>query len=159
MEVLIPGVLILHIFSMLMWFGSILIQYVFLSDIMDGHTADNTKLWSMDLIGRMNKTILNIGLILAIVTGVSLIFIHGAEWFRPRTHVHIKITLGLIAAGLSHMAMAKFRKANELVRKENPTAADLTRFAGLMGSWKLFTTITLVVLATIVITAVFKFGL
>lgn len=159
MEVLIPGILILHIFSMLMWFGSVLVQYVFLSDILEKDTPDNAKLWSMDLIGRMNKTLLNIGLTLAIITGAALIFIHGADWFRPRTYVHIKITLGLIAAGLSHVAMGRYRKANTLIRKENQTTDDTVRFAILMSGWKTLTAITLLILATIVITAIFKFGL
>lgn len=161
MEVLIPGILILHIFSMLMWFGSVLIQYVFLSDIVEGNVPDAKK-WSMelwDLIGRINRTLLNLGLILAIITGGSLIYIHGADWLRPKIYVHIKITLGVIAAGLSHMAMARYRKANVLIRKENQTAEDISRFADLTKNWKTLTMTTLVILAIIVITAIFKFGL
>lgn len=158
MEVLIPGILILHIFSMLMWFGSVLIQYVFLLDAVDGKEPDARR-WTMDLVGRINKTLLNTGLLLAIITGVTLILIHGAEWFRPRTFVHIKITLGLIAAALSHIGMARFRKADALMRKESPTEEDLSRFAVLMRGWKMMTTTTLMVLAIIVITAIFKFGM
>lgn len=158
MEVLIPGVLILHIFSMLLWFGSVLVQYVFLTDIIEGNVTD-AKRWSMHLIGRMNKTTINIGLILAILTGAVLIFIHGAEWFRPRTYVHIKISLGLIAAALTHIGMAKYRKANILIQKENLTGEETVQFSALMKTWKTFTMTTLVVLAIIVITAIFKFGL
>ncbi len=158
MEVLIPGVLILHIFSMLLWFGSVLIQYVFLTDIIEGNVTD-AKRWAMHLIGRINKTTINIGLILAILTGAALIFIHGAEWFRPRTYVHIKISLGLIAAALTHIGMAKYRKANVLIQKENLTGEETVQFSALMKNWKTFTMTALVVLAIIVITAIFKFGL
>jgi hypothetical protein len=158
MEVLIPGVLILHLFSILMWFGSVLIQYVFLSDIIEGNITD-AKRWAMMLIGRINKTTVNIGLTLAILTGAALIFIHGAEWFRPRTYVHIKITLGLIAAGLSHIAMAKHRKANTLIQKENLTGEETVQFSVIMSGWKALIMTTLMILAIIVITAIFKFGI
>ncbi len=158
MEVLIPGILILHIFSMLLWFGSLLIQYIFLSDVVEGHASD-AKRWSMGLIGRINKTTVNIGLALAIVTGVALILIHGGEWFRTRTYVHLKITLGIIAAALTHIAMARFRKANVLIQKDTLSGEETVQFALLMSKWKTLIMTSLVVLAIIVITAIFKFGL
>jgi hypothetical protein len=158
MDVLIPGILILHIFSILMWFGSVLIQYVFLSDIIEGNSTD-AKRWSMDLIGRINKTTVNIGLTLAMITGVSMILIHGGEWFRPRLYVHLKITLGVIAAALTHIGMARFRKGYRIIQKENLTGEETVQFALLMSKWKSLVMTTLVILATIVIVAIFKFGL
>ncbi|MCB0833114.1 MAG: hypothetical protein KDC45_06605, partial [Bacteroidetes bacterium] len=135
MENLIPGLLILHIFGMILWLGASLTQYIFLSDALLNPVSE-VRRWSMELNQKINKTAVNMGLIISILTGVALIFVHGMDWFRPRLYVHFKISFGILAAGLAHMGMAKLRKAGTLL--DQVADFDAVAYETLVKKWRLF---------------------
>lgn len=157
METLVPAFLVLHIFGMLLWFGTLLVQYVFLSEML---ASDNigTIRYSMDLIHRTNRTFVNVGLAISILTGALIIAAHGMEWFRPRMFIHLKITLGLVAAGLSHIGMARIRKMIPVIHAELLTDVAKQQFRQAISTWRTTLTATVAILATMVILAIFKFG-
>ncbi len=157
MEILIPAFLVLHVFGIMLWAGSVLIPYVYLADIVENN-APEPRQFAMDIVGRVNKTFLNIGLSMVLITGAGMIVFHGMDWFLPRIFVHVKITAALIAAGFSHMGWSKFKKANALMEKNPFESSDEAAFQELVRSWKLFSVITITLLGITVITAIFKFG-
>jgi hypothetical protein len=156
MEILIPSFMVLHFFGFILWTASVLLQYVYLADIVDRGTLEARR-FAMDLIGRLNKSFLNVGLILVLVTGSAMIYFHGMDWFRPRLFVSAKLILGLIAAGFSHVGWGKYKKAYRLLDKI-PAEGDDAQFRGLMRSWRVFLVTTIILLGITLITAIFKFG-
>jgi hypothetical protein len=157
MEILIPAFLVLHIFGFILWAGSALLQYVYLADLVDRGTPE-TRRFAMDLIGRLNKTFLNIGLTLVLLTGIGMIIFHGMDWFRPRLFVYAKIILAIIAAGFSHAGWGKYKKAFKLMENNPAAAGDDTQFRDFIKSWKTSLVITILLLGITVITAIFRFG-
>lgn len=157
MEILIPAFLVLHIFGIVLWTGSVLVPYVYLSDIVENNALE-ARQFAMEVIGRLNRSFLNIGLSLVLLTGIGMIFFHGTDWFLPRIFVHVKITVAIIAAGFSHVGWSKFKKANALMEKNPFESSDEAAFQSLVRSWKLFSVMTITLLGITVIAAVFKFG-
>lgn len=157
METLVPAFLVLHLFGMLLWFGTLLVQYVFLSEML-GSDNIGTIRFSMDLIHRTNRTFVNVGLTISILTGALIIAAHGMEWFRPRMFIHLKITLGLVAAGLSHIGMARIRKMVQVIHSESLAEAARQQFGRAISTWRTMLTTTVAILATMIILAIFKFG-
>lgn len=157
METLVPAFLVLHLFGMLLWFGALLIQYVFLSETLASDNLFSVR-HSMDLIHRTNKTFVNVGLTLSILTGILIIVGHGMEWFRPRMFVHLKLTLGVVAAGLSHMGMAKIRKAVKLLQVDALADKEKEALVRAVAAWRRMIAIVVAILATMLILAIFKFG-
>jgi uncharacterized membrane protein len=157
METLVPAFLVLHVFGILLWFGSTLVQYVFLSEDLQ---SDNLSVlrWVTALIQKLNRQFSNVGLSVAIVTGVLIILAHGMEWFRPRIYVHLKMGFGVVAAGLTHMAMSRLRRAAILLNSEVVSDADRATFKVLARSWRSFAGATAALLILNLVLAIFKFG-
>jgi hypothetical protein len=158
MEILIPAFLVLHFFGIILWAGSTVIQYAHLADVAEHGNGDG-KHFALDLITRINKTTLNIGLSLVFLTGIGMIAFHGMDWLRASVFVHFKIGFAVFAAAFSHIAMGKLKKAKQIAERQPAESGDEMQFQILLKSWRTFSLAALALLGTTVITAIFRFVL
>lgn len=153
MFILFPAFLVLHIFGVILWAGGSIVQYIFFTDIPEDCNP-NEQSFFIDLIRKVTRVMALTGTGVVWLSGLTMIFIQGAEWLTAHGFIHIKISLGLIAAVLTLMAFYAIRKTAALCSAESP---DPTAVMPLMKRWKTLLTILLITLGTAVLVAVFRF--
>ncbi|NUM80910.1 DUF2269 family protein [bacterium] len=157
MEYLMPALKVLHIFGLIMWMGAALIQYVYLSAFLETDQLQSRE-YALALARRINKTLLNAGWMVMFLSGLAMVYIYGMEWVKFRFYIQLKLILAVVAIGMSHAGMGQLKKAQAVYKKDNNGMDDEKLYQQLIGKWKLFSVITIVLQALIVILMTFRFG-
>ncbi|MBX7152682.1 DUF2269 family protein [bacterium] len=157
MEYLMPALKVLHVFGLIMWMGAVVIQYVYLSAFFESDQLQPRE-YALALARRINKTLLNTGWILMFVSGIAMVYIYGMEWIRFRFYIQLKLVLAIVAIGMSHAALGQLKKAYAVYKKDGIGMDDEKTYQQLIGKWKIFSAITIALLALIIILMTFRFG-
>lgn len=157
MEYLMPALKVLHVFGLIMWMGAVMIQYVYLSAFLESDQLQPRE-YALALVHRINKTLLNAGWIVMFISGLAMVYVYGIEWVKFRLYIQLKLMLAIVAIGMSHAALGPLKKAQAVYKKENNGMDDEKTYQQLIGKWKLFLSITLALLALIIILVTFRFG-
>lgn len=157
MQNIIPALLTLHIFGVTLWMGGAVVQYLFLTYSPAGGDTGKLQL-RMQLTRRVYSMMIWHGMALIVISGVTIVFLFGLEWLRPRGFIHFKITLAALIILITYLGWRKFNIIRRLSETENPDAGQQQHLSETLHQWKIYIILELTGLACVVILGVFKFG-
>jgi uncharacterized membrane protein len=157
MQNIIPALLTLHIFGVVLWLGGTIVQYLFLSDCLTGKDNHHAKLCVI-FAQRIYKFMIWYGMAFIVLSGITIIWMFGIEWLRPRVFIHIKITIALVLIILSFISWKKFNIIRILTEKEMSDPGDEQRLNNAIRVWRIFIILSMIGLGCIILLGIYKFG-
>jgi uncharacterized membrane protein len=157
MQNIIPALLTLHIFGVVLWMGGTIVQYLFLSDHLTDQNKNHVRL-TLFLTHRIYQFMIWYGVAMIALSGITIIFMFGIEWLRPRVFIHIKITFAIVFIVLTYLSWKKFTAIKIISEQELSDPNDEQRLHTAIQGWRKIIIINLIGMGCIVLLGIYKFG-